>query len=441
MQRKKDLIMVEQELLYKKLENVNLRKLLKQKKYKYLKKFIKPYQKEGSKIVRAKIVKKGEKKIYEAYEKEKYLCDFSCCDFLAEVTFCNCLFSEGANFEEAIFSERATFETIFSGKANFTEATFSKEASFMRATFSEEVNFTEATFSEGAIFVRAKFSGEANFTEATFSKEASFMRAKFSGEANFRKATFSELVQFKNILSKGNMYFDGAKFENKVNFEYAIFEQNICDLPSRIEAEDDSKETYRAIKHQLYKQNDYLEAHDYYVKEMESYRKKLENDEEENKLLDEFTLNVQRVMTNYGQDWFRGLRWIIEINYITTIILWILYGNEINPIYNLTVLYHIIILVGIICLLFAFWEECFSGCSWIILIFCVLVLIFYRVYPNNKDFFLLFLTLMNPLDTIRETLPCFSNGLFDVIEFIINIINLSLIYLVISAFRRFSRNR
>ncbi len=415
---KKD-ITTEQDVLYKELENENLRKLLQKEKYKVWKKFIELYQKEGS--IRAKIDNKKnkdlEKELYEAYKEVEYEYDFSYCDFLAEVTFRNCKFSKGANFTEATFSEGA----------NFTEATFSEGANFTKATFNGKAFFTKATFNE------------TMFIGTIFNKEANFEKVIFNEEANFKKATFIQLVRFNGILSKKNMYFYGTKFNKMANFEYATFEQNICDLPSGIKAEDDSKETYRAIKHQLYKQNDYLEAHSYYVKEMESYRKKLENDVEENKLLDEFTLNVQRVMTNYGQNWFRGLRWIFEINYVTTIILWILYGNEINPIYNLTVLYHIIILVGIICLLFAFWAECFNVCSWIIFIFCFLILIFYR--PNNKDFVILFLTLMNPLDTIRETLPCFSNGLFDVIEFIINIINLSLIYLVISAFRRFSRNR
>ena len=378
--------------------------------------------------------------------------------FKEKTVFYKTSFSGSANFNEAIFSVYANFENIEFKDADFNGASFSGVAYFNGASFSGAADFNSASFIGATYFCSAIFSKETVFQEAIFSKAADFKNVEFKEIVDFKNTEFKEIVDFKNARFIGVANFKNASFENtanfekivdfrdatsiferdkKVNYKYAIFcdrvyfdiseeenkeekskylradfsfcrfeesayfynrelsinlygvtaEKSLFFLGARIEVE--NRETARVIKHEFYKQNNTLEAHQYQVKEKKLYRKELKDNN--GNCIDRFNLWVQSVSTNYGQNWLKGLGWICLIN------------------------------IFAIDILFSFFIQ--------------------KVDIKLDIFLKLFVTLILPLRTIEDMNIGLDNGIVNFIELIVDAVNISLIYLVVSAFRRFSRSK
>ncbi len=274
---------------------------------------------------------------------------------------------------------------------------------------------------------------------------------------------FNDKIIFKNTTFEGVVYFDKKEKkeeeELKADFSYCSFEKhgyfmnrkfkkidlygvhierNLFFLGAEVETVDD-KETYRVIKNEFYKQSNSIEAHQYYVKELEKHRKKEKNP------LDKFSLFFSYYVSEHGKDWLLGLFWIVILNlFVATLPVFPLSTIKLARSGLSSYIFHfpcqysylsILIDILIICfiqficiikklkLLKHIVSICFIGYA--LFLMCV-----------NPQLLTIFVKLIVPLSTIKN-----AESYILLLELFMDVINFTLIYHVVSSFRRFSRSR
>jgi len=302
--------------------------------------------------------------VFENYDfQQKISCDnflfkkdiyFNKSRFHEEVNFSKCLF-EG----EVIFGGFSKYDlklisknTVFTKIADFTNSHFTKTSSFSYCYF-ENVRFTESTFDQltyfsysifktGGVFFRmifkdivhfhgSKFFGGVDFSYTLFSKKTTFNHAEFESKTNFWSATFQDLADFtraKFINKQGdaecrfeNTVFNHSAMFMEVEFDILKFSNSVIRaqgyfLKTKIKNAD--RETYRVIKDQFLKQNNRIDALNYFKLEMVHKSKELKNLLVENKWnkkpIGDFLINfLNKVSNDYGLNWIQGVMFTLIV--------------------------------------------------------------------------------------------------------------------------------
>jgi hypothetical protein len=128
--------------------------------------------------------------------------------------------------------------------------------------------FNKVDFEENVVFTLSKFRQNILFTYSTFEKLGIFSRAKFLDEKN--NPTGLDLSQ---SIINGNLTFFETNLKNysseKISSEsdqYDIAITEIASIPNQ-----NKRETFRIIKHQLIEQNNQIEAENYLKLEKQSF--------------------------------------------------------------------------------------------------------------------------------------------------------------------------
>ena len=243
------------------------------------------------------------------FQKAKFLsdADFSNSTLLNEKSSRLTTFMETASFQEAIFEGNTNFSNAhFQGKVNFKNSHFQKEATFIGASFDETADFYKATFKDKLRFVDSSFNKQVYFIESTFNDYAYFDETLFSDISDFSQSKFDKTAYFAGTKFQGFPIFlkttfnESMSFTNaELNFDFDNVEDGIIKIyndrmktykeplhdepkiePYKYKAANELRDTFRAIKGTLIKDNNLLDASQFhrvelYCKEIEiRYRRK-----------------------------------------------------------------------------------------------------------------------------------------------------------------------
>ena len=226
-------------------------------------------------------------------------CVFECEIFLTYKTFNKalnfdrCVFKKFVNFNGTTFKKISFKNTIFEDIVYFIRIKI-KQTSFLRSRFKERAFFSESTFKNKANFAEVIFDNNAYFDEAVFEKGANFDRSEFCRHAHFYGTRFNAFPNFTQTIFNGSI--------NLTNVENAELNATIDSLKEKIEGiyeqrkkkynenqdknpeknlqkheiANELRDSFRAIRFALIKDNNMLDAHDYEV--LEQYCKEIESE-------------------------------------------------------------------------------------------------------------------------------------------------------------------
>jgi len=251
--------------------------------------------------------------------------------FTKEVSFANAYFVGEVNFSKTCFKHSADFSKVnFKGVVNFNNTIFEKELTFNRTQFRDEANFYHTSFQEKVVFDNVTFHTKTVFHQATFLKKGSFSPLSSKYRITFFNCV-AQKISFKYSRIE-NAYFINNHFEylnlHGVAIQNPFFSDNDIN-----EAE---RETFAYMKNFFDKRNDYISANYYYAKEMRAYQKKLFPKSKANifkktyhwfnkpNLGDKLVFGFSKIASNFGQNIFLPLYWII---FMSTLFIG-LKGNE-----------------------------------------------------------------------------------------------------------------
>jgi hypothetical protein len=181
-----------------------------------------------------------------------------------------------------VFSNIVYFHgSKFLGQVDYSYTVFSKKTTFNHAEFKSKTNFYSATFQDLADFTRAKFTNRQGNAECRFENTI------FNHSALFMEATFDNL-KFLNSVIRSQGYFVNSKIKNG------------------------NRETFRVIKDQFLKQNNTIDALNFFKLEMVQKDKELKNELLKNnwskKPIGDFLINfLNKISNDYGLNWIQGL--------------------------------------------------------------------------------------------------------------------------------------
>ena len=205
--------------------------------------------------------------------------------FEGSTNFSNARFQGKVNFKNSHFQKEATFiGASFDKTADFYKATFKDKLRFVDSSFNKQVYFIESTFNDYAYFDETLFSDISDFSQSKFDKTAYFAGTKFQGFPIFLKTTFNESMSFTNA----ELNFDFDNVEDGIikiyNDRMKTYKEPLHDEPKiepyKYKAANELRDTFRAIKGTLIKDNNLLDASQFhrvelYCKEIElRYRRK-----------------------------------------------------------------------------------------------------------------------------------------------------------------------
>ena len=220
-------------------------------------------------------------------------CVFECEFFLKHKTFDKVLKLERCIFKKFVSFYATTFEKISFKNTIFEDIVYFigikiKQTSFLRSRFKERAFFSKSVFEQKANFAEVIFDNNAYFDEAVFKKGANFDRSEFARHAHFYGARFNTFPDFIQTIFNGSI--------NLTNVENAELNATIDSLKKKIEGihkqreekydknpeknlqkheiANELRDSFRAIKSALIRDNNMLDAHDYEV--LEQYCKEIE---------------------------------------------------------------------------------------------------------------------------------------------------------------------
>lgn len=216
----------------------------------------------------------------------------------------NTNFQKGVFFNNSQFNEDVSFSGIIFGKDEQERKYDEKEnkISFYRTVFKKNVRFHSCKFHKNVSFYNTTFEKLADFYLSEFYDAQQFHLTDFFDRAIFSNVTFHKEIQFVYCRTHKDSYinFESAKFHNSLDISRSNFgnntnfwnieikDDNILENPNVSKYVNDFgehskapsvygqiRESYRIIKNSCVVQNDKIGSIDFYKKEMDVYRKEL----------------------------------------------------------------------------------------------------------------------------------------------------------------------
>ena len=228
---------------------------------------------------------------------------------LNNIIISNCDFNDYFDY----LSNKTTSKT---NSSLFNRCTFN-QSSFFETKFSSKTNFNNCIFNNSTDFkcINNEIIGDLKFSDCDFHKFTDFDKSKIH-KLRLEKIRFHDFVSFQET------YFDIVEID-KTSFEKGAYFDDI-----QIKKIDDcDRKTIRTIKHQLQKAENKIDYNRFRVYEFNSYRKdikkKLKEFEKDKNHLnhrvrepiqlkrDAFILWISDIVSEYGTDWKRALKFTL----------------------------------------------------------------------------------------------------------------------------------
>lgn len=338
-------------------------------------------------------------------------------------------------------SQRFWRDNTIDSKVIFDHCSFYGDTSFENTVFQKRASFSRSKFYSEIIFDYCKFEDDINFNRTTFEENTFFTKCTFYKEADFSNTNFKQIADFSNskfcTLNLINCYMRISNFNDIKHNNFIINKDAFT-----------NKETPRIIKSHYEKQNNITEANKYFRIEQDLYIRQLMNkDTEPNRFSKLFALLFNKVVSDFGTNWFRALVLIFLIGYLFTLIYpELVAGNpSVLPSLKNNIIGIWLFVVGSLFLYIStyldskdFRKHSFLSIMliWSGILPFLLGLILYR--SETLEIQNIFAKLINPVSLFR------SNDLFNGIESVglmLRILIISILYQLIVSFRQNTRRK
>lgn len=272
---------------------------------------------------------------------------------LTKIQFSNCSFLERLSFEyvdimaslfnnhDEIPSKIKYLKLYYTNiKKRFILNNCSIDSVYMKnCVFEDKYEFKNNTINIFEID-NCNFKSLADFFGTSFDS-FSIYKSIFDDFTGFEDCTFGtdKKVKEKEDIAK----FEYVTFINKINFRHATFHAgldmshaNFTEDPNFLDAEIDptytTRETFRGIKHSLDKVGNHIDANKYFVLEMKSYKKEMEQQNEKRKNQAWIVFWFNDKISDFGQNYYRP---IIMLFISAAIFSFLHYGYKQNWLYKM----------------------------------------------------------------------------------------------------------
>lgn len=195
--------------------------------------------------------------------------------------FINCVFKEPIISPQITFKEILYFlNSTFEREVDFSRSLFEKRVFFSESVFEQNVSFEEVFFDHNVYFDKTTFNNEVTFDESEFCRHAHFYGTRFNAFPNFTQTIFNGSINFTNAkphvrISNLKEKIEGIYEQRKENYNKKQ-DKNPEKEPQKYEIANELRDSFRAIKSALIRDNNMLDAHDYEV--LEQYCKEIESE-------------------------------------------------------------------------------------------------------------------------------------------------------------------
>ena len=289
-------------------------------------------------------IKKENNNSYESSSEVKFLIENA--KFQKEVDFSKAIFydaiyfsgtefctdiedyaKESINFENAQFKRKVRFHHCkFRNTVRFENTSFNKLVDFYCAHFYKPQQFHFTDFLDRAIFSNTEFDEEVQFLHCRVDSNSyiRFESATFKKSLDISRSNFNDKANFWNIELEERDAFTSSKYQD--DFEVHKNEINSEKTVSSIYKQ--LRETYRIIKSNFYSQNNKIEGLKFYKREMSVYEREIRSlswdkirslswDKIRSLSWDKILLFANKISSNFGTSWSRGLLFTVIAGIIT----------------------------------------------------------------------------------------------------------------------------
>ena len=229
----------------------------------------------------------------------------------SEIKINNCIFNNKFMLNENVFTLFEIRDTTFNDKIEFKSSkvnyliiknsNFLKDVDYFGSMFSslniEKSIFNDFVGFEKCIFGIEKFAKvKEDYSEELDCKVATFEYSTFQSFINFRETKFIYGLDIKNINLK-----------QPPNF-----------LNTEINLENTNRESFRIVKNSFDSVGNHIEANKFFRNEMEKYREELKN--KEGHIREKFVFFINKISSDYGQNYLLPLGWVIFVMYLHTLV-------------------------------------------------------------------------------------------------------------------------
>lgn len=294
--------------------------------------------------------------------------------FEPALRFGKCIFNNYPKFTDKIFKSKVKFRICEFWSVNITNATFQEYTEFYDCLFHERVVISKCSFYDNVVFTKSTFRNNCLFTYSTFKKLAIFSRAKFEEENKTptgldlsQSVINGQIIFFETILKD----FKAFNFDSKsIKFDKTINEGDV--IPQQ-----NKRETFRVIKHQLLQQNNVIEAEKYAKLEKQTLMEELLKGISIKRVPDLLLLTANKFSNDYKTNWLYGLIFTLVVSFLCHSIL------SISDIYKFSEFKNLIKLINIAD--FSFYEKNIS-CSLYVAYFISKIAIGFGIYQLIQAF-------------------------------------------------------
>lgn len=236
---------------------------------------------------------------------------------------CKSIFNDTFSLKNNTFEEKVSFiNTIFQKKVDFSHCIFEKEAKFKKCKFlydgksknkvgSADTDFSSIDFNDEVYFDQSEFEGFVAFHMTKFTKQTSFYETKFEKMPNFSPGNFGDVVYFNTAKWEHGFKFEDV--EKNIHGAYNVqgIERDKKKKDQLIENIINFRDSCRAIKNALIKENNLLDAQKFHKAEL--YCKEIELKENKKLSFDERVEWVLLLLYRLTSDHHTNLSKILHI--------------------------------------------------------------------------------------------------------------------------------
>ena len=237
---------------------------------------------------------------------------------------------ESINFENAQFKRKVRFHHCkFHNTVRFENTSFNKLVDLYCAHFYKPQQFHFTDFLDRAIFSSIEFDEEVQFLHCRVDSNSyiRFESATFKKSLDISRSNFNDKANFWNIELEEGDILTSSKYQN--DFPKETKTESTKNTPEETETESTKntptiykkiRETYRIIKSNFYSQNNKIEGLKFYKREMSVYEREirfLSWDKIRFLSWDKILLFANKISSNFGTSWSRGLLFTVIAGIIT----------------------------------------------------------------------------------------------------------------------------
>lgn len=219
-----------------------------------------------------------------------------------EFEFLNCVFENIIALNNYTYNEKICFNLCTIRSLKIINAKFNRLFQVFNSIILEPSIFNKVDFKDNAVFTKSTFKSNLLFTYSTFEKLGIFSRVKFNNSG----------LDLSQSIINGNLTFFETQLDDYKSERLGSFLKVYDDAITKegIIPDQNKRETFRIIKHQLLDQNNLIEAEKFAKFEKQAYMQEIWQSLKFNKIPSLITLFINLISNYFKTSWAVALIFI-----------------------------------------------------------------------------------------------------------------------------------